>query len=436
MPTAANPFPYFPEAGNNGYIYIGAANQDAQAVPVTAYRDAALTVPWAQPIRTVDGYPAYQGATEGIFLANPTYSITVKDRNGNTFVNETLATDPVAVLATTTGSALIGAATGGTVEDGIWHKGRATPVSGSKMAIEWLRDDELSPMENIGGLWPGLTKTAHGVNKVFVTGEGTTDFPLIGFFSNVKNAGASGQVVAVEGVAEATANGAKIFGANFISFSGNGATGTKLIGVEIDIQPQSGFTPSEVLGLAVNCFTTQCPGPAIYINGVFGGKFDTGISVGVLGDLGAGIGPGAGNPRMGSLVDTGVANYQIAAIRLNNTHQIRLDGTGATHARIYNDASNNVRNVLGSGAWIWRNSGDTTSLASIDSSGNFDLQAGGVVRISGTQVVGARDTGWTAMTGSPDKATAYATGTVTLAQLAGRVAFLQAALTAHGLIGS
>lgn len=342
----------------------------------------------------------------------------------------------LAELDGTDGASLIGAATGGTVEDGIWHKGRATPVSGSKMAIEWLRDDALSPMENIGGLWPGLTKTAHGVNKVFVTGEGTTDFPLIGFFSNVKNAGASGQVVAVEGVAEATANGAKIFGANFISFSGNGATGTKLIGVEIDIQPQSGFTPSEVLGLAVNCFTTQCPGPAIYINGVLGGKFDTGISVGVLGDLGAGIGPGAGNPRMGSLVDTGVANYQVAAIRLNNTHQIRLDGTGATHARIYNDASNNVRNVLGSGAWIWRNSGDTTSLASIDSSGNFDLQAGGVVRISGTQVVGARDTGWTAMTGSPDKATAYATGTITLAQLAGRVAFLQSALTAHGLIGS
>jgi len=115
MPTASNPFPYFPEAGNNGFIYIGAANQDAQAVPVTVYRDEARTIPWAQPIRTVDGYPAYQGATEGIFLASPTYSITVQDRNGNTFVNETLASDPVAVfaatLATGVGAGLIGVST-------------------------------------------------------------------------------------------------------------------------------------------------------------------------------------------------------------------------------------------------------------------------------------------------------------------------------------
>jgi len=56
--------------------------------------------------------------------------------------------------------------------------------------------------------------------------------------------------------------------------------------------------------------------------------------------------------------------------------------------------------------------------------------------ISGIKVVGARDTGWSAMTGSSDKATVYATGSVTLAQLAGRVMALQAALTTHGLIGA
>ena len=54
----------------------------------------------------------------------------------------------------------------------------------------------------------------------------------------------------------------------------------------------------------------------------------------------------------------------------------------------------------------------------------------------GVKVVGARDTGWTAMTGTPDESTAYATGSVTLPQLAGRVMALQAALTTHGLIGA
>jgi hypothetical protein len=55
--------------------------------------------------------------------------------------------------------------------------------------------------------------------------------------------------------------------------------------------------------------------------------------------------------------------------------------------------------------------------------------------VNTNQVVGARDTGWTAMTGTADKTTAFATTTVTLAQLAGRVLSLQAALTTHGLIG-
>jgi hypothetical protein len=56
--------------------------------------------------------------------------------------------------------------------------------------------------------------------------------------------------------------------------------------------------------------------------------------------------------------------------------------------------------------------------------------------VAGTKVVGARDTGWTAMTGTPDESTSYATGTITLPQLAGRVMALQTALTTHGLIGT
>ena len=45
----------------------------------------------------------------------------------------------------------------------------------------------------------------------------------------------------------------------------------------------------------------------------------------------------------------------------------------------------------------------------------------GVISVDGTQVVGNRDTGWTAMTGTPNEATAYATGSITLVQLAERV---------------
>lgn len=63
------------------------------------------------------------------------------------------------------------------------------------------------------------------------------------------------------------------------------------------------------------------------------------------------------------------------------------------------------------------------------------LKAGSVLKIAGTQVIGPRDTGWAAMTGTTNKATVYDTASVTLPQLAGRVMALQAALTTHGLIG-
>ena len=57
-------------------------------------------------------------------------------------------------------------------------------------------------------------------------------------------------------------------------------------------------------------------------------------------------------------------------------------------------------------------------------------------RVSTLKVVGARDTGWTAMTGTSNKNTSYDTATVTTAQLAGRVMAMQAALTTHGLLGA
>lgn len=74
--------------------------------------------------------------------------------------------------------------------------------------------------------------------------------------------------------------------------------------------------------------------------------------------------------------------------------------------------------------------------ATLSANGHINLASGKVLKVNATQVVGARDTGWTAMTGTPNEGTSYDTASVTLAQLAGRVMALQAALTAHGLIGA
>lgn len=69
-----------------------------------------------------------------------------------------------------------------------------------------------------------------------------------------------------------------------------------------------------------------------------------------------------------------------------------------------------------------------SSKAAWDVDGKFYVQ--------GTKVVETRKTGYTAMTGTADRGTAYATSTITLQQLAERVKALQDDLTTHGLIGA
>lgn len=105
-------------------------------------------------------------------------------------------------------------------------------------------------------------------------------------------------------------------------------------------------------------------------------------------------------------------------------------------------------NILRSSNLLHNTAGPTitTSDASVvrDISGSgfslsesLGLGTGGTVSIGGTQVVGARKTGYNAMTGTIDRATVWDTSTITLAQLAQRVNALQYDLTnQHGLIGS
>ncbi len=111
-------------------------------------------------------------------------------------------------------------------------------------------------------------------------------------------------------------------------------------------------------------------------------------------------------------------------IKASDGYQVLSFGTGGGDPSAYLDNDTTQ----------FRNRIATTNFTAINSSG-INIQSGNLLR-GGTQVVGARDTGWTAMTGTANKNTSYDTATVTLAQLAGRVMSLQAALTTHGLIGA
>lgn len=107
------PFPAFAGSDGlpleNGYIWIGAVNLNPQTNPIAVYWDAALTVAATQPIRTLNGYPVYQG-TPSRFYVGTDYSILVQDSKGGlvySSLNGNLASGTIASNATGNGSQLI-----------------------------------------------------------------------------------------------------------------------------------------------------------------------------------------------------------------------------------------------------------------------------------------------------------------------------------------
>lgn len=79
-------YPIFTETDGqpleNGYVWVGTANLDPQTNPINVYWDAALTLPAAQPIRTLAGYPANSGTPARLFVGSD-YSIRVMDKKGS-----------------------------------------------------------------------------------------------------------------------------------------------------------------------------------------------------------------------------------------------------------------------------------------------------------------------------------------------------------------
>ena len=66
----------------NGAIYIGTANLDAETSPIAVFWDDAFTIPAAQPIRTLNGYPAHNGAPARLYVNADNYSLTIRNAQG------------------------------------------------------------------------------------------------------------------------------------------------------------------------------------------------------------------------------------------------------------------------------------------------------------------------------------------------------------------
>lgn len=107
------PYPAFAGADGlpleNGYIWIGTVNLSPQVNPIAVYWDSTLTIPAVQPIRTLNGYPVYQGTPTRFYTASD-YSIQVLDSKGSvvyTSLNGNVSSGSAATNATGTGSQTI-----------------------------------------------------------------------------------------------------------------------------------------------------------------------------------------------------------------------------------------------------------------------------------------------------------------------------------------
>lgn len=68
---------------DDGYVYIGAAGLNAESNPVSVYWDSALTVPAAQPIRTINGFFSQNGSPGMLYTASDDYSMLVRNKNSS-----------------------------------------------------------------------------------------------------------------------------------------------------------------------------------------------------------------------------------------------------------------------------------------------------------------------------------------------------------------
>lgn len=84
--SVTEPIPQFHDRDgqplDGGFIFVGQAGLDAQANQIQLYLDSALTVPLAQPVQTLNGYPSNGGTPVAFYAAVGDFSIKLLDAQG------------------------------------------------------------------------------------------------------------------------------------------------------------------------------------------------------------------------------------------------------------------------------------------------------------------------------------------------------------------
>lgn len=93
---------------DDGRIYIGNSGQNPETNPIAVYWDEAGTIPAVQPLKTSNGYLVRNGTPARIYISQNDYSITVKNKRGSVIFTALDVDSIQSMLATSSGSSLIG----------------------------------------------------------------------------------------------------------------------------------------------------------------------------------------------------------------------------------------------------------------------------------------------------------------------------------------
>jgi hypothetical protein len=113
LTQVTGPYPIFTDLDgtplDDGYLYIGAINDDPETNPIQVFFDANLTIPATQPIRTSNGY-AYRNGSPALIYTGGAFSITIRNKREEFVLYSPVGYgfDPAAVSASVVKNDFIG----------------------------------------------------------------------------------------------------------------------------------------------------------------------------------------------------------------------------------------------------------------------------------------------------------------------------------------
>lgn len=465
---------------DDGQIWIGQPNVDPEGSPISAFFDEALTIPAPQPIRTRNGYISNSGAQAKIFVNATTYSIRVENKNGTIISQETFtgsATDLEERLENGTASVSPGTSIpftqsstapaadplvesaltvdfGGADSNAVYRietnvSGATTagqPTTGYSNAVDLTSDyifvTSTSGHNQATGNNDGRTGIYAHRTKLVQDGQGD----LVAYNASVRITGdakpgathwlanPAGVVINGTVIGEATGCYLNPFELFLIDKPNGTAFNTTAVGIVLNLSRNhvSDTQANGGIGQVWAGVRVQSVGTQQVENMISGtGKFFGGVDLSM-----PALDFGTNKAAMLMKADDRFYFNASAAEQNDGTVFIRANWratTGFNDYWFYDTAALRWKVVVG-GVETLQVSNTQITIPQVNCTGI--VLVGNHIQVSGSKVVGARILGYSAFTGALNRGSVYDTSTVTLVQLAERVAAIQADLTSHGLIGA